>query len=83
MIKIPRWTITYAMLPNNDNVLKWYRTQTWTDRRTKEVQMPFKCTKPITRYSRTSPVQSIHATKNTVLQLVMWYKARILPTRTC
>jgi hypothetical protein len=37
------------------------------------------CRETTTRYSRTNPVSN--ATNNTVLQVVIWYKARILKTR--
>jgi hypothetical protein len=42
--------------------------------------MPFECREATTRYARTSPV-SPNATNNTVLQVVIWYIARILAFR--
>jgi hypothetical protein len=46
-----------------------------------QVQMLFKCTEPTTRCAsvRARSVQPLHATKNTVLQLAIWYTARMLP----
>jgi hypothetical protein len=76
-----QWMLNYAMQANGDALSYWYRAQTEKEvEKRKEVQMQFKCSEPTSRYARVRarPVQSLHATKNTVRHLVIWYTARML-----